>query len=981
MAKYDLIAGGIVGKLGDTVGQRWRNRRILRSYAIPKDPHTVKQEQVRQWYRKATALAQQAKEFNYHADVWKSEKMTEENGRYRLAYKRVQKNISKYASLPLYPESTVPNHTIADIEVRKTMKDNDTIYSKTVATLDKVYQFAICLLLYSQTTGELVPVFFKMNNTVGSGTLYTLPASSDLEITDGCIIMGITTQTLQKDFCSVMPHMIGTGGTTHHYVWGEVNGGILLQFTQGERYKLYFPLTSVLEVPWTFRVDYEAISIFTGEKETHYQSNNTISKTRKNVSLGQSWDLVLWDNCQISFSNVTPQGSTQDTLTLLTIHGADYRLIFKDAAATATQFKLGKIKNILGYIDDLSADSQHLTAVYFGIDTSKWTKPINSKWVANGKVTITNWQGATYSFNFDTGAEQDCPISKSNIWTILNAYKLPTPFLVGDGGEEEYTIDIECELNFFNEYFTATYPQTASATLKSGLAKIILHPTLSVMQADAYYRITFQTEELAQFTNDIEFDYTNTYTDITDMQETTETYTNAVLEIAKGYYDLDYSNTYVMKQNTYLTFSNATSQGITKPIEIQSIYNPPTTKQATGPYVLENSISIDNIRIVAFGTPIENNKFKLYIIHGNCNIYAETGEKPLGNDIRMIGEIQITNAAGTQTYLQTTQTLANISEQAESGKEYKIEFAFGNGGADVNATFADARLTIKTTQTLSASNLFTYTQTQKTSIDKIAILPTEQELIQIGNGAEYGNQYAAYFINIYGDELLGAEAKITIEGYNTSAPSTRVTREFNIALPSTTSYQTLENTQNFSVQPTNTGVTVDQWQISMTRYVKYQGIAFRSRPKATEEIDSLDDTRYSKPEKLASTLTFKQLNNGKVQLMSWNGATRIHINTPNYVQGLVVIASIRAETTDGDRIMNEWIDILNYGNTQYTSDTVATYSKDFSNRYCIVDGVNMITDVIISLDFEITIKDNGVWKLYIAENGFKDGLLPDVAIT
>ena len=44
MAIQNFLSGGYYGKLGETVGQRWKNKRTIRSYVIPRNPRTEKQQ-------------------------------------------------------------------------------------------------------------------------------------------------------------------------------------------------------------------------------------------------------------------------------------------------------------------------------------------------------------------------------------------------------------------------------------------------------------------------------------------------------------------------------------------------------------------------------------------------------------------------------------------------------------------------------------------------------------------------------------------------------------------------------------------------------------------------------------------------------------------------------------------------------------------------------------------------------------------------
>lgn len=61
MAIQNFLNGGFYGKLGDTIGERWKNKRTIKSYAVPSNPRTPKQMANRKTFGDAVPLAQFAK--------------------------------------------------------------------------------------------------------------------------------------------------------------------------------------------------------------------------------------------------------------------------------------------------------------------------------------------------------------------------------------------------------------------------------------------------------------------------------------------------------------------------------------------------------------------------------------------------------------------------------------------------------------------------------------------------------------------------------------------------------------------------------------------------------------------------------------------------------------------------------------------------------------------------------------------------------
>ena len=57
MAKQNFLAGGFYGKLGAMVGQRWKNKRTIRTYVIPHNPNTPEQRKNRNGFAGAVQFA------------------------------------------------------------------------------------------------------------------------------------------------------------------------------------------------------------------------------------------------------------------------------------------------------------------------------------------------------------------------------------------------------------------------------------------------------------------------------------------------------------------------------------------------------------------------------------------------------------------------------------------------------------------------------------------------------------------------------------------------------------------------------------------------------------------------------------------------------------------------------------------------------------------------------------------------------------
>ena len=130
MAIQNFLSGGYYGKLGDTVGQRWKNKRTVRAYVIPANPRTEKQQKNRGNFGQCTAKSQIALQMNYNTTLFNSSSTSAWNVRMSTA-RNLQKDGEQNLNLiPLCPYGYIPTYTITEIYNIK--KENETFYTATV---------------------------------------------------------------------------------------------------------------------------------------------------------------------------------------------------------------------------------------------------------------------------------------------------------------------------------------------------------------------------------------------------------------------------------------------------------------------------------------------------------------------------------------------------------------------------------------------------------------------------------------------------------------------------------------------------------------------------------------------------------------------------------------------------------------------------------------------------------------------------------
>ena len=149
MAKQNFIGGGYYGKLGDTVGQRWKNKRTIRSYVIPRNPRTDVQQANRARFKNLVPFAQLGMSANKGATVFIKENMTEWQARMSACSYFNSLGYNELDLVPLYPADYVAPYVVSI--VKRTNKEKDTFqYLEVVGTLPSNTRSVTVLAKYVQ---------------------------------------------------------------------------------------------------------------------------------------------------------------------------------------------------------------------------------------------------------------------------------------------------------------------------------------------------------------------------------------------------------------------------------------------------------------------------------------------------------------------------------------------------------------------------------------------------------------------------------------------------------------------------------------------------------------------------------------------------------------------------------------------------------------------------------------------------------------
>lgn len=271
MAKQNFIAGGYYGKLGATVGQRWKNIRTLRSYVVPVNPRTPDQMANRNRFAQAIKLAQLSLTFNKGAPVWESANRTEFQSRTSEAKKRIDSGVSGWLALPLYPAGSVPSVTAADLVLSEPPAGGWLVSSATLAAMPATRRFMICARVFDNIEGKFADIMAEVVLGSGNGSVFSLPAGSPLSFVDGSLLVGITNDDSdhENSFCYIAPQTFSPPAEVTISDAG-------LYFVNGKTLALRSATMSALLGTYTLDVSVKLLNPVSGAYQTETQRVTTV---------------------------------------------------------------------------------------------------------------------------------------------------------------------------------------------------------------------------------------------------------------------------------------------------------------------------------------------------------------------------------------------------------------------------------------------------------------------------------------------------------------------------------------------------------------------------------------------------------------------------------------------------------------------------------------------------------------------------------
>ena len=152
MAKQNFLSGGFYGKLGAMVGQRWKNKRTIRTYVIPHNPNTPEQKRNRSNFAGAVQYAQMGMQMNYYCNLFENPNFTKWNYRMSVARNLKFSGMTDLNLIPLYPTDFTPPTTITKIKVNSTTGNNHVTFDVPELIAEENRVFSMMFALYNEAS-------------------------------------------------------------------------------------------------------------------------------------------------------------------------------------------------------------------------------------------------------------------------------------------------------------------------------------------------------------------------------------------------------------------------------------------------------------------------------------------------------------------------------------------------------------------------------------------------------------------------------------------------------------------------------------------------------------------------------------------------------------------------------------------------------------------------------------------------------------
>lgn len=203
MAIQNFLSGGYYGKLGNTVGQRWHNKRTIRAYVIPANPRTEKQQANRQLFAHATKLAQIAFRTNKGDPRWDTSEKGQFSQLVQTALRRLKAGMSDADAIPLYPDGYTPSIVLGNVSPNWSAWPASVTITADSNIMAEDRTFEVLVSCQDVQSGNAVILTYE--HTVAAGSVWSFTFNQDLQysLPAGSSISAVTIDDVQHGGASI----------------------------------------------------------------------------------------------------------------------------------------------------------------------------------------------------------------------------------------------------------------------------------------------------------------------------------------------------------------------------------------------------------------------------------------------------------------------------------------------------------------------------------------------------------------------------------------------------------------------------------------------------------------------------------------------------------------------------------------------------------------------------------------------------------
>ena len=181
MAKQNFLGGGYTGKLGATIGQRWKNAYTVRTYTKPTNPQTPAQQANRGAFGGAVFFAQLGNQMNYKSPAFDTANNTEWAYRMSAAKINIQNSLTDLAIIPIVPQNFTTSPTVSGIGLKNVVANTSIEFELTLSSGVGAKSYSL-MLYFAEGSREGEYLLLRGSTTAAEPTKLICPCANTATI-------------------------------------------------------------------------------------------------------------------------------------------------------------------------------------------------------------------------------------------------------------------------------------------------------------------------------------------------------------------------------------------------------------------------------------------------------------------------------------------------------------------------------------------------------------------------------------------------------------------------------------------------------------------------------------------------------------------------------------------------------------------------------------------------------------------------------